>query len=317
MKDSQGRAIDYLRISVTECCNLRCTYCMPPGGGKEGENVLSPSEILRLGQVFHRLGVRKFRLTGGEPLLRLEIIELTAGLSSLDGSRVYITTNGVRLARLLPRLLEAGLTGVNISLDTVDPVLFQRITGRDCLKAVLEGIRAAGSTPGLAVKINCVPTEENRAGLLPLLDYFKDAGIALRFIELMPIGQGKNCRGIREKALRKLIEANFGPLSPLGSGDGPARYFAAPGFRGKIGFISAVSCPFCASCNRARLTSDGRLKTCLQYAGGLDLRPLLNGPEEALEKAILEEIRRKPLGHHFGGGSFPGDETRTMHEIGG
>ena len=317
MKDSFGRSIRYLRISVTNRCDLRCKYCMPPGGMQAGAESLSAGEILRLGQVFHRLGVRKFRLTGGEPLLRQDLPALVAGLSALDGARVYLTTNGLSLSPLLPRLTQAGLRGVNISLDTVDPALFQKITGRDALSRVLEAIDAALALPNLEVKVNCVPTLETKEGILPLLEYFKDRGAALRFIELMPIGQGRACRGLREDTLRALIEDAFGPLSPLGGGDGPAVYWAAPGFRGKIGFISALSAPFCPACNRVRLTAEGRLKTCLQYAGGLDLRPLLGGSDEALEKAILDEIRRKPQGHHFSGGTCPGDETRAMHEIGG
>lgn len=318
MKDSYGRVIEYLRLSLTEQCNLRCQYCMPPGSSPVPEHPLTIDEILRLGRIFHSLGVRKFRLTGGEPLLRKDLPQITAGLATLPGSRVYLTTNGVLLEEALPALVSSGLSGVNISLDTVDPGIFSVVTGRDLLPQVLGGIRAAVNTQSLTVKINCVPTARNRDGLLPLMEYFSGQDIALRFIELMPIGQGKKLTGIPEAQLRDWIEALFGPLVPASQQDcGPAVYYRAPGFQGKIGFISALSCPFCGRCNRVRLTADGLLKTCLQFKGGLALRPLLTQPDEAVAAAILAEIRRKPKGHHFGASSDPGDETRAMHQIGG
>ena len=323
MLDAHGRAVRALRVSVTDRCDLRCVYCMPPEGGQPGpEAVLTDGEILRLAGILAGLGVEKVRLTGGEPLVRRGLPALVAGLKALPGIRtVALTTNGVQLAGQLPALLEAGLDGVNLSLDALDRGTYAALARRDALPQALAGLEAALAAPGLSVKVNCVPLAANREEWVPLAALARDRDLAVRFIELMPIGLGRDLPRVGQEEVLARLEAAFGPAVPLGPapGGGPAWYAAFPGFRGRVGFISAVSRPFCAGCDRLRLTAAGFLKTCLQYPDGADLGALLRAGagDGALREAILEAVRRKPAGHHFGTPSAAGDEGRTMNEIGG
>lgn len=322
MLDALGRRIDYLRISVTDRCDLRCVYCMPAEGVAPmcHTDILRYEDILRLARLFAGLGIKKIRLTGGEPLVRLHIERLAAGLKAIPGiERLGITTNGTQLAQKLPALLDAGLDLLNISLDTVDEALFQRITRRSGVAQVLRGVEAALAAPGLTVKVNCVPTDLNREGLLPLVAYFRDKNVSLRFIELMPIGLGAQLQGLAEAEVRALLEGAYGPMEPLPGDEvgGPCRYFSLPGFAGRIGFISAMSHKFCASCNRIRLTANGFLKTCLQYERGVSLRALLDEPDEVLIAAIQAAIADKPVGHHFTQPAAAWDERHVMAQIGG
>ncbi|MBM6870936.1 GTP 3',8-cyclase MoaA [Pseudoflavonifractor phocaeensis] len=324
MTDGYGRVIDYLRISVTDRCSLRCRYCMPPDGVDwlSHGDLLTYEEILTLCSAFCVLGFRRFRLTGGEPLVRRGLSHLVAGLRALpEVSSISLTTNGVDLAPQLPSLLDAGLTAVNLSLDTLDRAQYAAITRRDLLPQALEGLHAALSTPNLTVKLNCVPMGENDDQLVPLAALAKDRPLSVRFIELMPIGLGGSLPRRTEEEVRARLEAAFGPLLSCAPppGAGPGRYCAPAGFRGKIGFISAVSHQFCASCNRVRLTATGFLKTCLQYDTGVDLRALLRGgaTQSELQAAIAGALARKPLQHHFGTAARPNDESHNMHQIGG
>ena len=324
MYDQFGRNNRYLRVSVTDRCNLRCRYCMPEEGVEwvDHSSILSYEQIVRLVRLAAGLGVEKVRLTGGEPLVRKGLAGLVKELKSIDGIRtVSLTTHGVLLAEQLPGLLEAGLDGVNLSLDTLDRAQFASLTRRDELPRALEGLEAALAAPGLAVKVNCVPSEGNDAQLVPLAALARDRALTVRFIELMPIGLGDTLtRRTEEEVLARLEEA-FGPPIPcehdiLG---GPSRNVTFQGFQGKVGFISAVSHQFCQSCNRVRLTATGFLKTCLQYDHGVDLKDLLDAGADntALQTAMADAINHKPASHHFGGQREAADEGRNMNQIGG
>lgn len=321
MVDSRQRVIDYLRISVTDRCNLRCVYCMPADGVPElsHSQILRYEEIVRLCRIFAGLGVSKIKLTGGEPLVRRGLPQLVEQLKAIDGIRsVTLTTNGVLLAGQLPELLSAGLNGVNISLDTLDRQRFAALTRRDELPRVLDGLQAALEAPGLNVKLNCVPTAENRPDWVELARLAQNSRLAVRFIELMPVGLGAALQRQDEEQVRAALEEAFGPLLPVEGprGNGPCSYFAPEGFTGSVGFISALSHTFCHHCNRVRLTAEGFLKTCLQYETGVALRPLLeNGADDgALRAAILAAVKEKPAHHRFQEG---GAAMQNMNEIGG
>ena len=325
MFDSKGRNIHYLRLSVTDLCNLRCRYCMPDGVDKlEREDILTYEEFLRLAALFARCGVDTVRVTGGEPLVRKGVEQLVRGLKAIPGIRkVTMTTNAVLLEQQLPALLEAGLDSVNISLDTLDPALFAKITARDEFAAVQAGIHAALES-GIPVKLNCVPqVGVNEGELEALAALAQDKPLQVRFIEMMPIGYGAAMPCISGPELLARFRRRWPELAPLPGaacaalGDGPAVYYTVPGWKGDIGFIAAVHGKFCASCNRVRLTSQGFLRPCLASETGCDLRALLRGgaADEELLQAIRETIWSKPREHHFGDNSMPA--TRGMYRIGG
>ena len=325
MFDSKGRNIHYLRLSVTDLCNLRCRYCMPDGVDKlEREDILTYEEFLRLAALFARCGVDTVRVTGGEPLVRKGVEQLIKGLKAIPGIRkVTMTTNAVLLEQQLPALLEAGLDSVNISLDTLDPALFAKITARDEFAAVQAGIHAALES-AIPVKLNCVPqVGVNEGELEALAALAQDKPLQVRFIEMMPIGYGAAMPCISGPELLARFRRRWPELAPLPGaacaalGDGPAVYYTVPGWKGDIGFIAAVHGKFCASCNRVRLTSQGFLRPCLASETGCDLRTLLRGgaADEELLQAIRETIWSKPREHHFGDNSMPA--TRGMYRIGG
>ena len=325
MFDSKGRNIHYLRLSVTDLCNLRCRYCMPDGVDKlEREDILTYEEFLRLAALFARCGVDTVRVTGGEPLVRRGVEQLVKGLKAIPGIRkVTMTTNAVLLEQQLPALLEAGLDSVNISLDTLDPALFAKITARDEFAAVQAGIHAALES-GIPVKLNCVPqVGVNEGELEALAALAQDKPLQVRFIEMMPIGYGAAMPCISGPELLARFRRRWPELAPLPGaacaalGDGPAVYYTVPGWKGDIGFIAAVHGKFCASCNRVRLTSQGFLRPCLASETGCDLRALLrSGADDAqLLAAIRETIWAKPREHHFNDSSMPA--TRGMYRIGG
>ena len=325
MFDRYQREIHYLRLSVTDLCNLRCRYCMPDGVEKlEREAVLTYEEFLRLAALFARCGIDTVRVTGGEPLVRKNVAQLVAGLKETPGiRRVTLTTNAVLLAEQLPALLDAGLDSVNISLDTLRPEVFRQITARDDFAAVQAGLQAALES-GLPVKLNCVPQAGvNEGELEQLAALAKDNAMQVRFIEMMPIGYGAAMPCISGPELRARFARRWPELAPLSPaqehalGDGPAVYYTVPGWQGSIGFIAAVHGKFCASCNRVRLTSQGFLRPCLASETGCDLRALLRGDADdaQLLTAIRETIWAKPREHHFNDSSMPA--TRGMYRIGG
>lgn len=322
MFDSTRRDIHYLRLSVTDLCNLRCRYCMPDGVEKlEREAVLTYEEFLRLAALFAQCGIDTVRVTGGEPLVRKNVAQLVAGLKAIPGIRkVTMTTNGILLAQQLPALLAAGLDSVNISLDTLRPEVFRQITARDEFAAVQAGLQAALES-GIPVKLNCVPQAGvNEGELEDLAALAENRPLQVRFIEMMPIGYGAAMPCISGPELRQRFARRWPELQPLTEaafGDGPAVYYTVPGWQGSIGFIAAVHGKFCASCNRVRLTSQGFLRPCLASETGCDLRTLLRGgtADEELLQAIRETIWSKPREHHFGDNSMPA--TRGMYRIGG
>ena len=323
MFDSAQRNIHYLRLSVTDLCNLRCRYCMPDGVEKlEREAVLTYEEFLRLAALFARCGIDTVRVTGGEPLVRKGVDQLVAGLKAIPGIRkVTMTTNGTLLAQQLPALLAAGLDSVNISLDTLRPEVFQSITARDEFDHVMEGIRAALDS-GIPVKLNCVPqVGVNEGELEDLAALAESRPLQVRFIEMMPIGFGAGLPSLSCPELLARLARRWPQLRPVSGaafGDGPAVYYTAPGWQGSVGFIAAVHGKFCGSCNRVRLTSQGFLRPCLASEAGCDLKALLRSgaSDEELLTAIRTTIWEKPQEHHF---ELKQDTpaTRGMYRIGG
>lgn len=323
--DSQNRNIDYLRISVTDRCNLRCTYCMPEEGiaPLNHENILSYEEILHLCRCAVQLGICKIKITGGEPLVRSDIDTLISEIKALSGiEQVTLTTNGVYLTKYLDSFVKAGLDGINISLDAMNAEDYSQITRSNAFQEVREGIFQAYEK-GFKIKINCVPIRTINDNIaVEIAELARKRQIDIRFIELMPLGCGKYNVPVSQEELIQQLEIAFGSLVPcdVKRGNGPAKYYTLPGFAGKIGFISAVSHMFCNSCNRVRLTSQGFLKLCLQYHTGIDLRGLLRSGASDLEltKAMKNAIFNKPLQHHFGKKGFcQEEENECMYKIGG
>lgn len=324
MIDGIGRNIDYLRISVTDRCNLRCVYCMPETGVENlgHEEILTFREIIVIAKAAAQLGIRKIKITGGEPLVRKGIVNLVRRIKDIDGiEQVTMTTNGVLLGAMAQELAAAGLDAVNVSLDSMNSESFCRITRRDSLADVMEGIRIA-SEFGIRTKINCVPIAELNGGdLTGIVNLAKEYPIDVRFIELMPIGFGRNYSPVSSAELLEKIRREFGEpaLSAEKHGNGPAVYYNLPAFSGSIGFISAISNEFCESCNRIRLTADGNLKLCLHYNKGVALKPLLRGgiSREGLKNVIEKAIYNKPVQHGFNGGTGENVEMKNMVQIGG
>ncbi len=321
MRDSLGREIDYMRISVTDRCNLRCRYCMPEG------IVLSPArelltfeEIELVSQAAAELGIRRFKITGGEPLVRRGCPKLIGRLRRIPKvEQVTLTTNGVLLGDFLDELLENGLDGVNISLDTLNADLYQQITGFDELERVREGIYKAVES-GLRVKINTVLQRGvNDSEWEALTGFAREIPVDVRFIELMPIGFGEKEKGVNGNEILSLLRKKYPQMEKDDRihGNGPAVYYRIPGFEGCVGFICAVHRKFCASCNRIRLTAKGELKPCLCYGDCVDLRRVVReGAYQEIKGAIWEAVIRKPKMHCFETEEGV-TECRRMVEIGG
>ena len=308
MRDLYNRKIDYMRISVTDRCNFRCRYCMPDGIRKVPmEKILTYEQITEICEAGVSLGITKFKITGGEPLVRLGCPDLVGMIRGIPGAeQITMTTNGMLLAEMLPALMKNGLDAVNISLDTLKPEVFRYITGKNALPAVLAGIHAAADS-GLKVKINAVLQQGvNDGEWEDLLLLSKDLPVDVRFIEMMPIGHGKGCPEVSNDMILGKIRQKYPGTAEDQSvhGNGPARYVRIPGFRGGAGFISAIHGQFCASCNRIRLTSQGRLKPCLCYGDTVDLMDVFRTPDREERGALLTEriagaIRMKPKSHCF------------------
>ncbi|MBQ8118737.1 MAG: GTP 3',8-cyclase MoaA [Lachnospiraceae bacterium] len=359
MQDSYGRKIEYLRVSVTDRCNLRCQYCMPQEGIEQFAHAdcLTLEEIYRIVSVMADMGLKKVRFTGGEPMVRKNLVKLVGDVAKLPQiGTVAMTTNGVLFAEQVEEFAGAGLNAVNISLDTLDAKQFAQITGRDELEKVLYAVEQS-LEQGLKVRINCVPVRElngladgQAAGsYLSVAELARRYPVDVRFIELMPIGCGRKFTGISGQETLTALEACYGSTVGIQKRDwdvqneeaknGPARYVRFEGFRGRIGFIDPLSHQFCSECNRLRLTVDGKLKLCLYYADGIDLKGLIrSGASDGdLRSEIERAVRNKPKEHRFlpeedrGGlkkelqdresGKAPGEcgfpETRRMVQIGG
>ncbi|SFQ99668.1 GTP 3',8-cyclase MoaA [Desulfoscipio geothermicus] len=326
MQDRFQRQIQYLRISVTDRCNLRCVYCMPAEGVRSipHNEILTMEEIAAIVEAGVQVGIKKVRLTGGEPLVRRGILDLVKNLSRIpEIDDIAITTNGILLAEMAADLKAAGVNRVNISLDTLRAGRFKRITRGGCLDTVRRGINAALETGLNPVKINTVAIRGfNDDELLSLARLTLDHPLHIRFIELMPIGTADGwdrARFISSAEVRELITGALGTLEDVKNvrGNGPARYSRLPGGRGTIGFISAVSNHFCTRCNRLRLTATGQLRPCLFNHREMDLKePLRAGAgREELVRVFHEAILSKPNGHDLAVNWQ--EDDRIMSQIGG
>jgi GTP 3',8-cyclase len=323
--DSFGRIIDYLRLSVTDRCNERCLYCMPQGyhGWTRKPDHLTAHEIVRVVRVAATMGFRKFRLTGGEPLVRADLLDIVQSITATPGvDCVGLSTNGTRLAALAPRLRAAGLRTVNVSLDALDPALYRRITGGN-LDAVLDGIRAAVAAGFECVKLNTVLMRGvNEAELWPLVLFAAEHGLPLRLIELMPV---TTVEALATHSFFPVQEAwqllsqrdHLIPQPSASLGWGPAKYYRLQHTGALVGFIGAMTSPhFCDTCNKMRLTADGKIRPCLGDHGELDLRSALrSSPDDDTLRRILDQaLRLKPREHLFRDHFHP---CRPMPAIGG
>jgi cyclic pyranopterin phosphate synthase len=332
--DQHGRTIDYLRISVTDRCNLRCLYCMPEEGvaWRPHDTMLSLEEIARFVTIAAQEGFSRIRLTGGEPLVRLGIVDLVRDISQTPGiERVAMTTNGILLPKYAAALREAGLNRVNISLDTLDPAQFTHITRWGNINDVFDGISVALQTGFDPVKINAVVVRSLNQDLLAFARLSVSRPLHIRFIEYMPVGdpQGEDHLGwshadtIPNEELIALISeraqtVGLGPLIPLNSaakpeGWGPAHYYQFKGALGTVGFISALSRHFCSECNRLRMTAEGQLRPCLFSDREFSVRTALrNRDDERVRHILHKALGSKPEEHHHQVGT-----TRLMSQIGG
>jgi len=335
LSDSFNRPIDYLRISVTDRCNLRCIYCLPAEGARlrPHSEILTYEEITTIARLAAELGIDKLRLTGGEPLVRAKLTELVAMLTKIDTiDDISITTNGALLKHYAHELKQAGLRRVNISLDSLRQDKFELITRRDMLKEVLQGIDAAKAAGLDPVKINMVVMHGiNDDEIVDFANLTIAEGWHVRFIELMPFTTdnppeghstwGKASTHSRFMSVYEIKErlSRLGKLKPCPpiTGNGPAKYFRLPQSTGTIGFINPISQHFCFNCNRLRLTAEGKLRPCLLSDKETDLRqPLRDGATpEKLRQIITEAVRTKPKQHHLFQGSIP--KKRLMSQVGG
>ena len=325
MIDIYKRKIDYIRISITDRCNLRCVYCMPEEGIKliEHNELLSYEEIAYLCRIFLKLGINKFKITGGEPLVRKDCYKLVKMIKDLEGTKeVTLTTNGILLEEQIEDLANAGIDAINISIDTLREDKYRKITRVGDVNKVLNGIKKALSYKNIKVKINCVPLKGvNEEDIIELISLSKNNDLSIRFIEMMPIGLGKDMKGYSEDELKELIENKLGKLQEFSGklGNGPSTYYSLEGYKGKIGFISAINHKFCDNCNRVRLTCNGFLKACLQYNIGNELKELLRGncSEDKLLSIIENTIYNKPKSHKFELLEEDNKDKRNMSQIGG
>jgi cyclic pyranopterin phosphate synthase len=324
--DRFGRSIHYLRISLTDKCNLRCVYCMPEDMTfRPSAELMQDEEILTLFRLFTDLGFKKFRLTGGEPTVRANVVDLVREMSAVPGvDEISMTTNGVLLGELAEPLAKAGLKRVNISIDTLDAQRFKKITRWGSLDSVWTGIEAAEAAGLTPIKLNAVIVRSFNDGddVVEMAGLTLDHEWQIRYIEMMPFGDVADFQTagvVTEAELRATIESEFGPLELLDEGrlDGEARLFKIPGAKGNLGFISSVTAPFCAACNRARLTSDGKIRLCLLREKEVDLlTPLRQGASvEDLKAIIRGGVWEKPWGHGLSQNVIP--LNRVMSEIGG
>lgn len=315
MKDLEGRRINYLRISVTDLCNLRCKYCMPEEGIYKcnHDDILSVEEIIKIAEEFTKLGIDKIRLTGGEPLVRKGILEIVEGIGKLEGLRDFaMTTNGIYLSKYAEELKRLGLNRVNISLDTLDKDKYYEITGGGDLNKVLEGIAICKEVGLEPIKINVVVMKGfNDDEIRDFIELTRDEDIDIRFIELMPIGEAIEYKD-NYLSNKEIIEKNP-DLIKIDRKDisSPAEYYKLEDGKGKIGFINPVSCKFCDNCNRLRLTSEGMIKPCLHWDEEYDVKSYI---DEGLSERIVEIVDMKPKSHNLEEGKYI---SKKMHEIGG
>jgi len=323
MVDQFGRRIEYMRLSITDRCNLRCQYCMPNGITLARHcDLLTYEEMLRICKIAVKLGVSKFKITGGEPLVRLGCINFIRNLKELPGVKeVTLTTNGLLLPAYLEELKQIGIDGINISLDTLDDLEYRKLTGygNQAIPHLLTIIQTCLDL-GIKTKINTVLLADNLNSLCDIAGLAKNRSLDVRFIELMPIGEGAKVKGITAAEALARLKVRWNDLHPTSEkrGNGPASYYRSKQLQGRIGFIHAVSQQFCNDCNRIRLTSSGILKPCLCYEQGKELAPLLRGgvSDLTLMETIAEQISLKPRRHCFSDRNSI-TEHKVMSQIGG
>ncbi len=322
MIDKYGRTIDYMRVSIIDRCNLRCRYCMPTD-----IQWLPPKEILTLEEIAEicrqasLAGIRKIKITGGEPLVRKDCTELIHMLKAIPGiQQVTLTTNGVLLPKYAEQLHKEGLDAVNVSLDTLNREKYIEITGFDALPDVLQGIEAMEAYR-IPLKINAVLQRGvNDCDWQELAELARNRAIDVRFIEMMPIGHGKQFASISNTELLRKFQEHYGPLEheKKAHGNGPATYCHIPGFQGSIGFISAIHGKFCHKCNRIRLTSTGQIKPCLCYQDHISLKEAIrSGSTQEVYRLLLQAIEQKPKAHCFDKNPEEITERHKMAQIGG
>ena len=335
MKDQFGREVSYLRLSVTDNCNLRCIYCMPEDAKNESDNNnLTIDEYYRTVEIFARLGIRKVRITGGEPLIRKGIDELIGRISTIpEIEEIAITTNGLLLERYLDKFIESGVASLNISIDSVNKENFNKITRGGDLEKVTGSLRKARDN-GMEVKLNTVIIRGvNDHEILDLVRFAMENHVDIRFIELMPIGCARNLKGMKSEEIIEILKGDPGmrivqetvegsPGNKEIMRTGPAQYYSIPGTGNRIGFISPLSSCFCDTCNRIRVTSDGKIKQCLYYKANIDLKELFRNrgmTDEELIKIVEREIYTKNRKHDFNAYEKDTDkrEERIMSSIGG
>ncbi|WP_089284483.1 GTP 3',8-cyclase MoaA [Anaerovirgula multivorans] len=320
MKDQYNRRINYMRISITDLCNLRCLYCMPEEGvcKKNHEEMLTFEEITKVAKIAAELGIEKIRITGGEPLVKKGIVEFIGSLSKINGIKdIAMTTNGVLLKKYAKDLMEAGLKRVNISIDSLRPEKYAEITRGGNVYDVLDGIQEAIKLGMAPVKLNIVVIGGyNEDEVVDFANLTKDDDVEIRFIELMPIGQAGSWA--KEKFIsNETIKQRIGNLIPLPhQPSSPAKYYKLPNGKGKIGFINPISSHFCGECNRIRMTSDGKLKPCLHSNQEIDIIDIVRNNLPQLREVMKQAILAKPQQHYLYTEGFELGQ-RNMSEIGG
>lgn len=322
LTDRFDRAIEYLRLSVTDRCDLRCTYCMPEGfqDFEEPAHWLSFDEIERVVGAFARLGVSRVRLTGGEPLLRRNLPDLAGRLKQLPGlNDLSLSTNATQLDKYADALFQAGISRINVSLDSLHADRIAQVTGRDVLPKILAGLEAAKRAGFAPIKINMVALQGvNDDEIDAMVAYCIEQGYVLRLIETMPMGEtGRKAQHLDLQPVKERLRVRFGLIDGMPSGGGPARYLQTPDKTFSVGFITPISQHFCDTCNRVRLAVDGTLYMCLGQNDRVELRPLLrDGASDAdIEQAILQAIAQKPERHEFR--EEPAKVVRFMSATGG
>ncbi|WP_055667759.1 GTP 3',8-cyclase MoaA [Desnuesiella massiliensis] len=323
MIDRWGRNIDYLRVSVTDRCNLRCKYCIPEQGIKYSskDELMTLEEIYKAVKLFSELGISKVRVTGGEPLVREGITTLIKDINKLPKIKeVYMTTNGTLLSENIENLVDAGIKGLNISLDSLKKHKYDYITRGNDFDKVMDSITKSIES-GIKVKINTVIMKGfNEDEILDFASFSEKYPVDVRFIELMPIGESRDFQAVSSDSIKNTIleSKELFQCKNKNNGEGPAEYFSVENGIGRIGFISAMSHSFCSSCNRVRLTSQGFVKQCLHWKHGISLRDLIRSEndDESIKEALRNCIYSKPLEHNFNKISEDGDK-RYMSQIGG
>jgi cyclic pyranopterin phosphate synthase len=319
--DRFGRAIEYLRLSVTDRCDLRCAYCIPEGfkGFEEPAHWLTFQEVERLLGVFARMGLKRVRLTGGEPLLRRHVDDLARRIAALPGIEdVSLSTNATQLAKMAARLRAAGVTRLNVSLDSLRAETVARINGRAVLDEVLAGLEAARAVGFAPIKVNMVVMRDNADEIDDMVAFCLQQGFILRLIELMPMGETARRMGYVDlQPIKRRLQERFGLVDTVLPGGGPARYLGTTDGRFTVGFITPLSQHFCATCNRVRLTVDGQLHLCLGQEDRMDFRALLRGgaSDDDLATALQQAMDSKPERHEFR--EQPTKLVRFMNMTGG